>query len=83
MPSEDGLATDAKAIYDYARLKAPTKNVFIWGHSMGTGVATRAVSEFSDIGNPPSALILESPFNNLRDVIRGHPLSYPLRLLPW
>lgn len=83
LPSEDGLVTDAKAIYEYARLKAPYKNIFIWGHSMGTGIATRAVSEFSIAGNPPDALILESPFSNLRDVIRGHPLSYPLRLFSW
>lgn len=46
---------------------------------MGTAVATRATSEFSIVKNPPNGLILESPFNNLHDVIYNHPLSYPFR----
>lgn len=50
---------------------------------MGTGVATRFVAELSDAGTPPKALVLESPFNNLRDVIRNHPFSQFFRFLPW
>lgn len=50
---------------------------------MGTGVAALAVSELCDTKNGPDALVLEAPFNNLRDVIRRHPFSLPLRILPW
>lgn len=50
---------------------------------MGTGVATRTVAELSDAGSPPAALVLESPFNNLHDVINNHPFSAPFRFLPW
>lgn len=82
-PSEDGLNADAHAIWKYAKKHAPSKDIYIWGHSMGTGVATRLVAELSDAGTPPKALVLESPFNNLPDVVRNHPLSTLYRFLPW
>ena len=82
-PSEDGLNADAHAIWNYAKKHAPNKDIYVWGHSMGTGVATRLVAELSDAGTPPKALILESPFNNLSDVVRNHPFSAPFRILPW
>ncbi|KAL3068087.1 hypothetical protein niasHT_038077 [Heterodera trifolii] len=82
-PNEDGVNADAHAIYDYARQMAPSKDIYVWGHSMGTGVATRLVAELSDAGRVPKALVLESPFNNLRDVVRNHPFSLPFRFLPW
>uniref|UniRef100_A0A914HJC1 T-complex protein 1 subunit beta n=1 Tax=Globodera rostochiensis TaxID=31243 RepID=A0A914HJC1_GLORO len=82
-PDENGVNADAHAIYDYARKKASSKDIYVWGHSMGTGVATRLVAELSDLGTPPKALVLESPFNNLRDVVRHHPFSFPWRVLPW
>lgn len=81
-PTEDGLNDDARSVYRYAREVAPSKQVIIWGHSMGTGVATRMVSELCDEKSGPDGLVLESPFNNLRDVIRRHPFSMPLRFLP-
>uniref|UniRef100_A0A915D5U2 Monoacylglycerol lipase ABHD12 n=1 Tax=Ditylenchus dipsaci TaxID=166011 RepID=A0A915D5U2_9BILA len=81
-PSENGLAEDAHNIYTYARKMAPSKNIFVWGHSMGTGVASRLVAELSDASRQPEALVLESPFNNLPDVIRRHPFSAPMRMLP-
>uniref|UniRef100_A0A7E4UVG3 Lysophosphatidylserine lipase ABHD12 n=1 Tax=Panagrellus redivivus TaxID=6233 RepID=A0A7E4UVG3_PANRE len=80
-PSEDGLIEDAHFIYNYARARAPTKNIYVWGHSMGTGVSARFVAELSDLGIPPVGTVLESPFNNLHDVVTHHPLSRPYRWL--
>lgn len=82
-PTEDGVVEDAHTVYEYVKRVAPHKDILVWGHSMGTGVSSRLVAELSDAGDVPAALILESPFNNLRDVIRGHPLSRPLLVLPW
>lgn len=39
--------------------------------------------EFSGKGSPPTGLILESPFNNLADVVTYHPYAAPFRWLPW
>jgi len=80
-PSEDGLIEDAHFIYNYAREKGQGKNIYIWGHSMGTGVASRFVAEISEQGIPPAGTILESPFNNIHDVVKNHPFSRPFRWL--
>lgn len=82
-PTEKGLAEDAQTIYDYVKKLAPKKKLIVWGHSMGTGVAALAVSELCNQKIGPDALVLESPFNNLRDVVRHHPFSVPLRFLPF
>jgi abhydrolase domain-containing protein 12 len=61
-------------MYKYARELDPSKPIFVWGHSMGTGVSARFVAELSDTGNAPMALVLESAFNNLHDVVSNHPI---------
>ena len=56
--------------------------IFVWGHSLGTGVSSAVVadlcSRFSNGGaggdskattRLPRALVLESPFNNIRDEV--------------
>lgn len=82
-PSEDGLVEDAQTIYKYARRTAPSKQIIVWGHSMGTGIAAHLVAELSDAKRAPEAVVLEAPFNNLNDVVRNHPFSIPFRCLPW
>uniref|UniRef100_A0A914ZPC5 Serine aminopeptidase S33 domain-containing protein n=1 Tax=Parascaris univalens TaxID=6257 RepID=A0A914ZPC5_PARUN len=81
-PTEIGVVQDAKQVFRYVKKFAGDNNIFIWGHSMGTGVASAAVMELCESGMAPDGLILESPFNNLRDVITFHPLAAPFRWLP-
>lgn len=58
--------------------------VFVWGHSLGTGVATHFMSRLVTDGLPlPQGVILESPFSNIRDEVRQHPFSWLFRHLPW
>ncbi|KAF3841637.1 hypothetical protein F7725_023588 [Dissostichus mawsoni] len=52
------------------------------GHSLGTGVATNLVRRLCERGSPPDALILESPFTNIREEARSHPFSMVYRYLP-
>ncbi|VDM11198.1 unnamed protein product [Wuchereria bancrofti] len=82
-PSENGLIEDAKEIFRYARSHSGSNDIYLWGHSMGTAIATAAAMEFSEKGLPPAGLILESPFNNLSDVVTHHPYAIPFRWLPW
>lgn len=82
-PTEIGLTEDAKAVIKYARKLAGKNRLFVWGHSMGTGVATSTVMDLSESGLAPIGLVLESGFNNLRDVIYNHPFVTPFRWLPW
>ncbi|XP_057368522.1 lysophosphatidylserine lipase ABHD12-like isoform X1 [Daphnia carinata] len=80
--SEDGAVTDATAVYDYIKKHSKDSMVVVWGHSLGTGVASRTVRQLCDDKQPPNRLILEAPFNNVRDEIRNHPLSYIFRPIP-
>ncbi|EFO17202.2 hypothetical protein LOAG_11300 [Loa loa] len=82
-PSEHGLIEDAKEIFRYARSHSSSNNIYLWGHSMGTAIATAAAMQFSEKGSPPAGLILESPFNNLNDAVTHHPYTIPFRWLPW
>ena len=50
---------------------------------LGTAVSTEAVARLCENGEPPTALILESPFNNIHDEIKYHPMSYLWRKMPW
>ncbi|XP_035982111.1 lysophosphatidylserine lipase ABHD12 [Fundulus heteroclitus] len=82
-PSERGMTSDALFIYDWLRQRrAESVPLYIWGHSLGTGVATNLVRRLCERGTPPHALILESPFTNIREEARSHPFSMVYRLLP-
>jgi abhydrolase domain-containing protein 12 len=38
-PNETGLVKDIITLYDYIRLNKKSKsNIYLWGHSLGTGV---------------------------------------------
>ena len=38
-------------------------------------VGIKMVAQLSAVNQAPDGLILESPFNNIRDVFRNHPLT--------
>lgn len=64
-PSEDGLARDARAALAYltSREDVDPTRIAYFGESLGSGVAVQLAVE-----EPPSALILRSPFTSLADV---------------
>ncbi|XP_031621471.1 lysophosphatidylserine lipase ABHD12 isoform X2 [Contarinia nasturtii] len=82
-PNEDGLVQDAIAVYKY--ITSVTKNpIFAWGHSLGTGVGCHTMAKLKKLNIfGPRVLVLESPFNNIKDEVREHPFSRFFRNLPW
>src|SRR5438132_10011297 len=60
--NEAGLYTDARAAYDFVRdsLHAPSSRIIIFGHSLGTGVATQLASTV-----PAAGLVLEGAYQSL------------------
>ncbi len=60
-PSEDGLVTDAIALFD--RVHSLHPNVVLMGRSLGSGVAVHLASL-----RPVERLILVTPFDSLQDV---------------
>uniref|UniRef100_A0A1L8DY46 Putative monoacylglycerol lipase abhd12 n=1 Tax=Nyssomyia neivai TaxID=330878 RepID=A0A1L8DY46_9DIPT len=82
-PTEMGVIRDALAVYEYIRNLTPNP-IYLWGHSLGTGVSTHLLSVMRQKKIPgPPAVVLESPFNNIREEIREHPFSKFFRHLPW
>lgn len=74
-PTEKGVVRDALVAFKYLR-NLTNNPIYLYGHSLGTGVSTHLASILDGmeiIG--PKAVILESPFNNIRDEIRFHPFS--------
>ncbi|XP_035704338.1 lysophosphatidylserine lipase ABHD12 isoform X2 [Folsomia candida] len=84
-PTETGVVSDARALYKYIRrIVGNTGNtkIFVWGHSLGTGVASHMVADLCVEGDSPAALILESPFTNIGEEVKNHMLSAIYRYLP-
>jgi len=78
-----GLITDAIKVYEWTFQRAGSNPVFMWGHSLGTAISTSAVNKLCVRGEWPRGLILESPFNNLTEILTHHPFSKIFRWLPW
>ncbi|XP_046884922.1 lysophosphatidylserine lipase ABHD12 isoform X2 [Hypomesus transpacificus] len=81
-PSEQRMTSDALVLYQWLKERVGRKPLYIWGHSLGTGVATNLVRRLCDGGTPPDSLILESPFTNIREEAKSHPFSMVYRYLP-
>ena len=77
-PSEQGLYTDAAAAYDYLRTVrgVPAERILIFGHSLGSGVATELATRVKAAG-----LIVEGAFTSVPD--RGSEIYpyLPVRLV--
>jgi fermentation-respiration switch protein FrsA (DUF1100 family) len=78
VPTEEGLAIDARAALAYlaSRADVDRSRIVYFGESLGAAVAVRLAVE-----HPPAALILRSPFASLADVGHHHYPLLPVRLL--
>ncbi|KAB5562014.1 hypothetical protein PHYPO_G00013100 [Pangasianodon hypophthalmus] len=83
-PSEGGMTQDALFLYQWLKQRIGNKPLYIWGHSLGTGVATNLAPGVcvTEVRTPPDAVILESPFTNIREEAKSHPFSMVYRYLP-
>jgi fermentation-respiration switch protein FrsA (DUF1100 family) len=77
LPSEEGLARDARAALAYlaSRADVDRTRIVYYGESLGSAVAVRLALEYS-----PAALVLRSPFTSLTDIGRHH---YPFLPVGW
>lgn len=77
-PHERGLALDARAARNYllTRPDVDASRLVYFGESLGAAVAVELATE-----DPPSALVLRSPFTSMVDVGRVHYPILPVDLL--
>lgn len=81
-PSEAKLASDARAIWDYAteeRGVLPNR-ILLYGESLGGAVAVRLAAELGPTDSTPAGLIIRSTFSSLVDAGQHH---YPLLPIRW
>ncbi|KAJ1104206.1 hypothetical protein NDU88_001618 [Pleurodeles waltl] len=81
-PSEEGLTFDAMHLYEWVKARKKISPVCIWGHSLGTGVATNVARLLEGKGRPADAVILESPFTNIRDAVAHNLFAKLYRFFP-
>lgn len=82
-PSEDGVVADAMFVYRWIRQHKGDTPLFVWGHSLGTGITTKLAREVCRSGESPDGVFLESGFNNILDAATHHPMASPFRFIPW
>lgn len=82
-PSAEGLILDTEYMYQWllAQSNVDRNRVFVWGHSLGTGVAVRMLARMPE-SSRPKGLVLEAPFDSIANAIKNHPFSRPFRLIP-
>lgn len=73
--SEQYLYKDAQMVYDYLLDDYDPENIIIYGRSLGSGIASWLAAK-----NEAKMLILETPFYNMKSVIKDK--SFLLKLLP-
>lgn len=76
-PTEKGLYDDARAyMRDLAVRGVPSQHIILFGHSLGTGVATEMAREFHVGG-----LMLLAPFTSIPDFAKVHYRIFPVSLI--
>jgi uncharacterized protein len=75
-PTERGLIDDGEAAYAFAAAHYPTKQIVLWGESIGSGVAVAIAAE-----KPAGRVILEAPFTSTAAVASLRYWYMPVRLL--
>lgn len=73
--NEEDFYSDARMVYDKLREQYAADSIVIFGRSLGSGVAANLAAQV-----PAQALILETPYKSIKDVIRT---KFPFILLPF
>jgi pimeloyl-ACP methyl ester carboxylesterase len=77
-PDEEGTYADARAAYDWLRITrgVPAERILIYGHSLGSGVATELALQVQAAG-----LIIEGAFTSAPDIGAAMYPWLPVRLM--
>jgi len=75
-PTADGPRSDANTVYYWLlnQTHIHKNRVIVWGHSLGTAVSVRFLSQLP-VADNPRALVLEAPFTSIGEALKWHPFS--------
>lgn len=77
-PTEKGVIDDTVTVYKWVveQMHSPKCKLYVWGHSLGTAIATQAVHQIElEEYTGPTGVILEAPFTSAVDAMTEYPLS--------
>ncbi|CAC5363899.1 ABHD12 [Mytilus coruscus] len=74
-PTEDGVVEDGYFMYKWIKERSKDSTVILWGHSLGTAITTKLARLLCLKNEDPDGVVLESPFNNIRDAAIRHPFT--------
>nr|CAH7765324.1 unnamed protein product [Callosobruchus chinensis] len=80
--TETAIVEDIVNVYKWLKNQTNSK-IYVWGHSLGTGVATHLISNLKAENISSNGLILETPFTSVTDVMQEHPVMKFYSFLPW
>jgi abhydrolase domain-containing protein 12 len=82
-PTPHGITNDAIYVYYWLlrQKNVHKKRVIVWGHSLGSAITLRFISQLAK-GDNPRAIVLEAPFTSIREAIKWHPFAFFYRHLP-
>ncbi|XP_063426262.1 lysophosphatidylserine lipase ABHD12-like [Mytilus trossulus] len=81
-PTEDGVVEDGYFMYKWIKERSKDSSVILWGHSLGTAITTKLARLLCIKNEDPDGVVLESPFNNIRDAAIRHPFTALFRFMP-
>lgn len=67
-PTYASAASDAAGALAWARAHADPARIVLFGHSLGSAVAAELALHMQEEGQPPHALVLQSPFTSAREM---------------
>ncbi|XP_026526633.1 protein ABHD12B isoform X1 [Notechis scutatus] len=82
-PSEKGFTRDILCLYNWVKARSGNSTIILWGHSLGTGIATNTARRLKEQeGIIVDAIILEAAYTTIRDAAATIPLSKIYRKFP-
>ncbi|KIO27030.1 hypothetical protein M407DRAFT_195218 [Tulasnella calospora MUT 4182] len=89
-PTEEGVNLDALASWKWlVDNGANPQDIVVMGHSLGTGIATKLVTQLQTEGVEPRALVVVAPFSSIEALFASYslggliPLFRPLQIIPF
>ncbi|XP_029926530.1 lysophosphatidylserine lipase ABHD12-like isoform X2 [Myripristis murdjan] len=71
-PSEASLTSDTVYVYHWVKARSGDSKVVIWGHSLGSGVATNTAVKLMEQGVVVDGVILEGTLKNTREQMKSY-----------
>ncbi|KAF9581765.1 Monoacylglycerol lipase abhd12 [Lunasporangiospora selenospora] len=84
-PSEIGFKIDALAAWTWITERVESRKIMIYGHSLGSGIATNLCLQLEDQNETPLALVLDAAFTSMPDMMTAYrkiPIVRPFARFP-